>query len=145
MNVKYKKIETLPDFVEAIRICVDAFIKEQGFQPGWEPDVEDKKAIQFAAVVDGKIIATARVRGPKMGEFKIERMAVRKEYREKGVGKGLVEFILRDLMKLKPKRIWLQSQVRSQTFYEKCGFQAVSKPYDLHGCEHIDMVYTSLK
>ncbi len=146
MKVKYKKIETLQDFVEAIRIRVDVFIKEQGFQPGWEPDEEDKIARHFIATDNNVlIVATARVREPKMREFKIERMAVKKEYRGKGIGKGLVEFILRDLMKLKPKRIWLQSQVRSQTFYGKCGFQAVSKPYDLHGCEHIDMVYTSLK
>ncbi len=31
MNVKYNEIETLPDFVEAIKIRVDAFIKRHGY------------------------------------------------------------------------------------------------------------------
>ena len=43
--------------------------------------------------------------------------------------------------KLNSKRIWMQSQVQAQKFYEKCGFKAISKPYDLHGIKHIDMEY----
>jgi len=141
MNIQYKEIKTINEFIDAIRIRVDVFIKEQKCEPGWEPDEEDKNSKQFIALVDKKIVSTARARKTGDKEFKIERMATIKEFRNKGITKGLVEFIV-DLVKdLSPKKIWMQSQVRAQGFYEKCGFEAASKPYDLYGIGHIDMVY----
>ena len=49
--------------------------------------------------------------------------------------------MIRYAKKLDAKKIWMQSQVQAQGFYEKCGFKAVSKSYDLYGIEHIDMEY----
>ena len=138
-EVNYKEIEKVDEFIDAIRIRVDVFIKEQKCEPGWEPDEDDKKSRHFIAIVDNKIVATARVRETESKEYKIERMATKKKYRKKGVGKGLVDYIINDINKLNPKRIWMQSQVRAQKFYEMCGFKAVSKPYDLYGIKHIDM------
>ena len=141
MSIDYKEIETINEFIDAIRIRVDVFIKEQKCEPGWEPDEEDKNSKQFIAIVDGKIVSTARVRETGNKEFKIERMATIKEFRNKGITKGLVNFIINSVKGSGPKKIWMQSQVQAQKFYEKCGFEAVSKPYDLYGIQHIDMVY----
>ncbi len=146
MKLRYRKITSIKEFIDAIRLRFDVFVKEQGFQPGFEPDEEDKAAMHFMVSESNMfLVATARVRKSQgLDEYKLERMAVRRDYRGKGVGKGLVDFILRDLARLRPKRIWLQSQVQAQRFYEKCGFKAVSKPYDLYGCPHIDMEYSKL-
>ena len=138
-KVEYKEIEKISEFIDAIRIRVDVFIKEQKCEPGWEPDEEDKKSRHFIAILDNKIVATARVRETRKNEYKIERMATKKEYRKKGIGKGLVEYIIKNISKQKPKRIWMQSQVRAQKFYETCGFKTISKPYNLYGIKHIDM------
>ncbi len=139
MDLKYKEVETINEFIDTIRLRVDVFIKEQGFQPGWEPDEDDKASKHFIAIVDDKIVGTARFRESSKGEIKIERMAIKKEYRNKSVGKGLVEYIIEEITNLKPKRIWLRSQVQAQKFYETCGFRAVSEPFDMHGVPHIDM------
>ncbi len=139
--VDYKEIETINEFIDAIRIRVDVFIKEQGFKVGWEPDEDDKISKHFIAIVDGKIVATVRFRETGKGEIKIERMATMKEYRGKEIGNGLLKFIVDEIMKLKPKRIWARSQVRSKGFYGKFGFKAVSEPYDEYGVQHIDMEY----
>ncbi len=140
MKVRYKKVETINEFIDAIRLRVDVFIKEQGFEPGWEPDEADKEARSFIAIVGKKVVATARMR--KIGrEIKIERMAVAKDQRGKGVGKGLVKFLVKEATKEKPKRIWMQSQLHAKSFYGKCGFVAVSKPYNYYGVKHIDMDY----
>src|SRR3989338_10338853 len=138
-KVEYKEIEKIEEFVDAIRIRVDVFIKEQKCEPGWEPDEDDKKSKHFIATVDNKIVATARVRETGNNEYKIERMATKKEYRKEGIGKGLVEHIIKNLRKLKPKRIWIQSQFQAQKFYEKCGFKIISKSYELYRIKHIDM------
>ena len=142
MDVIYKEVKTINEFIDAIRIRVDVFIKEQKCEPGWEPDEDDKVSRHFIAIVDDKIVSTARVREPAKREFKIERMATIKEYRGKHISIGLLNYMINKITKLKPKRIWIQSQVRSQKFYEKYGFKAISKPYDLYGIPHIDMEYS---
>ncbi len=141
MDVKYKEVKTINEFIDSIRIRVDVFVKEQGFQPGWEPDEEDKTSKHFIATCGGIIVSTARYREAAKREIKIERMATLKGYRGKNIGKGLLEFMLRDIKRLKPKRVWVRSQVQAQPFYEKCGFVAVSKPFDKYGVLHIDMDY----
>lgn len=141
MKVQYKKVETINDFIDAIRIRVDVFIKEQGFEPGWEPDEADKNSKQFIALIEGKIVATARIREAADKALKIERMATSKEFRKKGITKGLVSYIANSCKKINPNKIWVQSQVQAQGFYEKCGFKAMSKPYYLYGIQHIDMEY----
>lgn len=143
MDVAYKKVETINEFIDAIRLRADVFIKEQGFEPGWEPDEDDKVSKHYMAVIAGKIISTARLRETSEGSVKIERMVTMKEYRGKGIGKGLIDYMLNEIMKRKPKRIWLRSQVQSQPFYEKCGFKAVSEPFDMWGVPHVDMEYSS--
>lgn len=37
---------------------------------------------------------------------------------------------------------FLEVLMQAQQFYEKCGFKAVSKPYDLYGISHLKMGYT---
>ena len=54
-NIEYKEIEKIDEFIDAIRIRVDAFIKEQKCEPGWEPDEDDKKAKHFIAIANNKI------------------------------------------------------------------------------------------
>lgn len=106
MNVLCKRIESENEFIDAIRLRVDVFIREQGFQPGWEPDEDDKISEQYIASVNDNIVCTVRVRETNPGELKIERMVTRKDYRRKGVGTRLVEHVLQELLVHKPKRIW---------------------------------------
>ena len=141
MDVKYKKIGNLKEFIDAIRVRVEVFEIEQKCKPGSEPDEFDKVAVHYIAIVNGKIASTARFRQPSKGEVKIGRMATKKEYRGKGISSGLLKYMLNDIKKIKPKKIWLQAQVQAQKFYEKHGFKAISKLYDWEGIQHIDMVY----
>ena len=141
MKVKYKKVKTLSEFIDAIRLRVEVFEIEQKCKVGHEPDEHDKIAVHYIAMADDKIVSTARYREPSKRIFKIGRMATKKEYRGRGISIGLLNYIIRDIKKLKPKKIWLQAQVQAQKFYEKNGFKIKSKPYDWDGIPHIDMVY----
>jgi len=144
VKVAYKEVKTINEFIDAIRIRADVFIIEQKCQPGWEPDEEDKDSKHFIAIVDNKIVSTARVRQTDLGQMKIERMATKKEFRGKDISKGLVEHILEEVKKLKPRRIWMESQLQAQGFYEQLGFKVISsEPYDLWntGIFHVEMEY----
>jgi len=141
MKTVYKRVDSITEFIDAIRIRVEVFIKEQKCRSGWEPDEEDKLSDHYIAIVNNEIVATTRVREINNHEFKIERMAIKKEFRNKGIGRGLVMYILKQINKLKPRRIWIQAQLQAREFYEKCGFKAISKPYNLYdlGIPHVDM------
>ncbi len=141
MNPIYKKVSSIREFIDAIRLRVDVFIKEQAFEPGWEPDEDDKSAYHYIALVNGITVATARWREIIPGEIKIERLATRKEFRGKGIAKGLLSHMITDIKQHNPKRIWLNSQCHAQKFYEKCGFIPVSDAFDMHGTLHIEMEY----
>jgi len=142
MAVKYKEVKTINEFIDAVLLRYDVFVREQGFKPGWEPDEEDKVSRQFIAVSDGKVVATARYRESPKGQIKIERVAVKRQQRKRGIGEGLLRFMVARIRKLELGRIWLRSQLEQQPFYEKCGFTSVYKPYDKYGVPHIDMEYS---
>lgn len=141
MEVQCKQVESIQEFIDAIRLRVDVFIKEQDFTPGWEPDEDDKNSVHFIVLSDGKVVGTARYREISPGEFKIERMATTKEMRGKGVATKLLEFMVKDIMKQEPKKIWLRSQVQAREFYEKNGFETVGEPFETYGKMHVDMEY----
>lgn len=143
MKVTYKEVKTISDLIDLIRIRTDVFIIEQKCPPGWEPDEFDKNSKHFIAIVDNKIVATARLRKESINIAKIERLAVNKEYRGKGIGLGLTKYVLNKALKKGNKKIWIQAQLYIQKMYEKAGFKVISKPYDLWnlGILHIDMEY----
>lgn len=145
MNPIYKKVTSIKEFIDAIRLRVDVFIKEQGFEPGWEPDEDDKNAHHYIALVDNTTVATARWRETSSLEIKIERLATKKEFRGKGIAKGLLAYMLTDIKQYNPKKIWLNSQCHAQKFYEKCGFIPVSETFDMHGTPHIEMEYEKIE
>lgn len=143
MKITYKKVETINEFIDAIRIRVDVFILEQKCPPGWDPEELDKVAIHYIALVDDTVIASARLREDPKGSIKIENMVVKKNYRRKGVGLGLARYVLSEAKKRNPTKIWAETQSYTQKFYQKVGFQTVSEEYDLYdlGIPHVTMEY----
>lgn len=127
--------------LEAIRIRVDVFILEQHCPPGWEPDELDKDAIHYVAQAGKRIVATARMRVDEKNVAKIERIAVKKAYRGKKIGKGLLQFILQDIRKHKYDQVQIQAQSYAKQFYIGLGFKVTSEEYDPHhlGIPHVDM------
>jgi predicted GNAT family N-acyltransferase len=143
MDITFKRIDSIADFVDAVRLRYDTFVREMGMQPGWEPDEDDKVAQLFAAFSDGAIVATGRIREVAPAEFKIERMVTRKDLRGSGIGRQMLAFMLAEIKKLGPSRIWLRSQTQAQGFYKNCGFNACSDQFELFGVQHVDMEYAN--
>ncbi|WDT79943.1 MAG: hypothetical protein MPW14_22965 [Candidatus Manganitrophus sp.] len=87
--------EKQEDFFRLIRLREEVFVIEQGVPLEIELDDEDDRAIHFVAISGREVIGTARlvVKGRsgqgKSGQRKsgkIGRMAVRKDWRGKGLG-----------------------------------------------------------
>jgi predicted GNAT family N-acyltransferase len=142
--VHCKRVESIPEFIDAIRLRVDVFILEQKCQPGWEPDELDKDSEHYIALIDKKIVGTLRVREEVAGEFKIERMVTDNSERGKGIGKSLLSYVVSLLRQRPASRIWMQAQDHARPFYNQVGFETTSPVYDLWGIPHVDMEFGSL-
>lgn len=143
MTVEYRPCVTFTDFVDALRIRVTVFNIERGMPLGWEPDEYDKNAQQFVAAAGGRVVGTARLREEPRRALKIERMAVLREYRGRGIGRGLTRYVVRSALDQNPERIWLEAQSSVRSFYERVGFHVTSdeyRPWDLE-VPHVSMEY----
>ena len=89
-----KNIKDQFDQKKAFEIRNKVFCEEQKVSKTIEFDGMDEFCNHYLAKINEFPIGTARVREKKRGIFKIERMAVLKEYRMKGVGRALIREIL---------------------------------------------------
>ena len=104
--------------LSAIRSRV--FIEEQNVPEDMEWDEFDASATHFIAFEKDRAIACARLKT----DGQIGRMAVLPGYRNRGTGKKLLQFVLREAAALKLKSVYLHAQVSALAFYEKQGFTA---------------------
>ncbi len=123
--------------------CVDirrkVFIEEQNISEELEIDGKDPEAIHFLLKHFSQPIATARAREIENGVYKIERVAVLKEFRTYGYGKLIMEKIEQALKTKGVKELVLNSQLYVSKFYEKLGYKSISDIFQEAEIEHIKM------
>ena len=137
MKVDIKQITKSEELELAYAIRNTVFCIEQNVPYEIEMDEFDDNASHILALVDGKAVGTARWRNTDDG-VKLERFAVLKEYREKGVGEALVEYLLNLLED--EKTIYLNAQESVIKFYEKYGFEVVGSRFYEASIPHKKMV-----
>lgn len=120
----------------AIRTKV--FIEEQKVTPEIEYEYEDE-GHYYLLYVDDKPVATARWRETGKG-IKLERFALLKEHRNKGLGTVLLKEVLADIEPMN-KPIYLHSQVRAVNYYKRAGFKEVGDHFWEADIEHVMMKF----
>jgi predicted GNAT family N-acyltransferase len=140
MQVRCFPVTSDDDMKRCFDIRREVFVGEQSVPENLEIDGQDDAARHFAVKADGNIIATCRVR--LMGSAaKIERVAVLKDFRSKGIGRVLMRYILNELRKQGNIHLFkLSSQTHAVPFYEKLGFKTRGGEYLDAGIPHYDMV-----
>ena len=135
-------IENPSDKEKAFKIRDLVFCKEQKVSKTIEFDGLDQFCDHYLAKINDLPIGTARVREQTRGTFKIERMAVLKRYRKRGVGKAIIEKILKHYLNLgKINKLILNSQTEAKDFYKKFGFIEVGKEFLEANIKHQKMIY----
>ena len=144
--ITVKNIKDQSDKKKAFEIRNLVFCEEQKVSKKIEFDGLDQFCDHYLAKINDLPIGTARIREQKRGTFKIERMAVLKEYRNKGVGKAIIKNILKQyLAKNQNINLVLNSQINAKDFYKKFGFSEVGKEFIEADIRHVKMIYKSLK
>ena len=127
--------EKLANIAFSIRSKV--FVKEQHVNPKLEHDKFESTSHHYLLYYNKKPIATARWRKTNKG-IKLERFAVLIEFRNKGIGTILLKNILKDVLPLS-KTIYLHSQIKSVSFYERQGFKKTGDIFMEANIKHCKM------
>ena len=128
-------------FFDILKLRIEIFVVEQCcyYQ---ELDDEDKVAFHVSIYNDGIIVAVGRIIPNFYNkEVKIGRIAVKMEYRKKGIAyimmKDIMNFISK---KYKNFSVLLSAQTYLIEFYQSFGFKEIGSMYLEDGIEHINMV-----
>lgn len=125
----------------AFKIREEVFIGELKIDPNMEYEHEDESAHYLFFDEDDNPMATARFRETTEG-YKIERFAVIKDQRNKGLGKIILNVLLEDLIPLK-ECIYLNAQIEAVDFYLRNGFKTIGETFIDAGVVHYKMVFKS--
>jgi len=128
----------LGDRARAVRRAV--FIDEQGVSEAEEMDDNDAEATQLLATDSETPVGTARIRFVDDATAKIERVAVKREYREEGVGTELMTTAEQAARDSGAEKIRIHAQCRVKAFYHSLGYETVSDEFEEAGIPHVEMV-----
>jgi len=137
MFIVIKHITNQMELEKAFEIRRQVFCVEQNVSEEIEMDEFDDIAKHILAYIDNKPIGTARWRFTEEGA-KMERFAVLKDARGKGVGESLVKYALDKLRD--NKFVYLNAQESVIRFYEKYGFEAVGNRFNEADIPHKKMI-----
>lgn len=120
-------------------IRTKVFVEEQHVDPELEYEHEEEGNF-YILFYHNTPVATARWRKTEKG-IKLERFAMLKEYRNKGLGSKLLGEVMKDVLPLKTK-IYLHSQIKAVNYYKRAGFVEKGKRFSEANIEHVMMEYT---
>lgn len=135
----FRIARSLDDLFKVAVVRGIVFLGEQSTPYAIERDAYDLKAIHILGEIDGEPMAAGRIRG--VGAYaKLERIAVRKEWRGRGYGSALMAFMMHVARQRGVTQFKLHAQIAAKGFYEKHGFHAVGEPFIEADIEHCLMV-----
>ena len=123
--------------VFAIRKTV--FVEEQNCPPELEWENEDV-SVHFLAKYNNEDAGACRWRKTEKG-YKLERFAVLKEFRGKGIAQEMIKAVLNDLPE-DAHYIYLHAQLTAVPLYQKMGFVTEGDQFEEAGIQHYKMIYT---
>lgn len=137
-NIEFKWFKNqLSDDAKYIRKRV--FVDEQGVMPEEDFDGSDNYSESVVLYCDDKPVVTGRIIIGGRGEALIGRVACLKEVRGTGLGRVLVNELLRRCSEKGFDTVYVHSQTRAQGFYQKLGFKAYGEIYMEADIAHINM------
>jgi len=139
IKLSYKLVASDRELEGAFAVRRQVFTEEQGISEDLVFDGHDREALHMV-VKDGKrVIGTARVLFLADNRAKLERMAVLEPFRHKGIGKGIVSFLNKELRNRQLEQVVIHAQYGVVAFYKSCGFEELGMPFWEAGLKHIKM------
>ncbi|MEO6918185.1 MAG: GNAT family N-acetyltransferase [Collimonas sp.] len=139
-DLTIKIVESEDERLKAMLVRAIVYMHEQQCPYHEEFDLNDHTSTQIIGMTpDDEPVLTARIRYFN-GFAKIERLAIRSEYRGNGYGHRLLSFILHLCRQKGFSRFYLHAQARLQPFYSGYGFRAEGGDFAFSDHEYVEMV-----
>jgi len=123
---------------DAFHVREQVFMIEQGMSKEVEFDEYDEDAYHVVVYLKSNPIGCARMRKVD-SKIKIERIALLKDYRGRGWGNDIVEFMIDFGKKQHPSELFMSAQHYLQKFYEGFGFVRRGDIFKEGGIDHVEM------
>ena len=126
------------EFADCLKVRRRVFIEEQGVSESDDLDGKDTLAIHALARIDGNAVGTTRIRidGNKA---EIERVAVLREWRKRGIGSALIKALENEARKRGATQFCLSAQTHATGFYESLGYRKIGNEFMEVGIPHVMM------
>ena len=135
MNIKSVICDYNDNKNDICKIRFEVFVDEQNVPEELEIDGLDDEAKHVLAYLDNEAIGTGRI----LSDGHIGRIAVLKKHRGLGIGKIMMQDLMKWAEEAKLEKLWLSSQWRAHGFYSDLGFQCEGEIYQEAGIDHIKM------
>ncbi len=138
-KLNYRLVASDSELEDAFEVRRQVFVEEQGISEGLVFDEYDGEALHMVVKDGERVIGTARVLFLAAHQAKLERMAVSKHFRSRGIGRDIISFLIEELRNRQVVQVILHAQHGVVTFYESCGFEESGLPFWEAGIKHIKM------
>ncbi|MBX5445237.1 GNAT family N-acetyltransferase [Sphaerobacter sp.] len=128
-------VTSLAEMAEVYAIRHEVFVDEQHLTRSVRDDPDDRYSVHVLGAVDGKTVGTGRITFYG-SEAQIVWVAVRKPYRGRGVGRAIMEHLLRLAREQGSRIVTLNAQTHALTFYEALGFRPIGRRFFMGNIEH---------
>ena len=130
---------TNEELLQTAMVRALVYIGEQKCPWREEFDGNDHAATQILGTMGSEPVATARIRW--FADFaKLERLAIRSEYRGMGLGRDLLEYLLKLCREKGFTQVYLHAQARLEPFYKEYGFQKIGQDFAFSDHDYIQMI-----
>jgi len=135
----YKLVENESELKGAFRVRRQVFVEEQKIPEELEFDRLDGEALHMVVKDGERVIGTARALFLADSQAKLERIAILRPFRRRGIGRGIISFLDKELKNREVEQVILHAQCSAAAFYKSCGFEESSSPFWEVGIKHVKM------
>ncbi len=135
----FKIVSNMDELIKALTVRAVVFIGEQNCPYDLEIDEYEHSCVHILGELEGEPVAAARIRF--LGLYaKFERIAVRQEWRGKGYGHQLVNYMLDYARERGYKTTKMHAQTYLDDFYSQHGFVKHGDIFKEAGIDHYLMI-----
>lgn len=133
--IRVEPVRTPDELALVYEIRREVFDHEQHLTTWVHDFPEDEQSVNVLAWLDGRPVGTGRV-SLWGDEAQIAWVAVRKPYRGLGVGRAVMEYLVRWAREHGARLVTLNAQTHALGFYQKLGFRPIGRPFTMAHIEH---------
>jgi predicted GNAT family N-acyltransferase len=134
-NIVIREVNRPDEMEEVFQIRDEVFVHEQSLTNDARFDPDDRRSIHYLAYVDDRPVGTGRLT-ILSHEAQVAWVAVRRPYRQHGVGKAIMMAILERARDEEADYVVLNAQSHALEFYNRLGFESLGHEFRMAGIPH---------